>query len=198
MTYPSLSGTSVDRDFVELPSQLYEHWLSEPEVLNKFAVHCETGEPISENALGKIKKAKNFNQGFMTTEYLACALVDLQLHELKQGDNFDADQFEEDALRQINMPSEIVMRHRLPHFQHLFSGDGYAAGYYSYMWSEVMDCDAFKAFQESGDVFNPELASKLKKFIYSSGGTLLPENAYQEFRGRQPSVEPLLEKRGLK
>ncbi|MGH1349605.1 MAG: M3 family metallopeptidase [Methyloligellaceae bacterium] len=198
VTYPGLSGTNVDRDFVELPSQLYEHWLSEPEVLNKFAVHYETGEAISESLLVKVNSARNFNQGFMTTEYLACALVDLQLHETVLDDSFDVEHFEADALQQLKMPSEIVMRHRLPHFQHLFSGESYASGYYSYMWSEVMDCDAFKAFEESGDVFNSDLALKLKKYIYSSGGTMDPEEAYQAFRGRQPSVEALLDKRGLK
>ncbi len=198
VTYPVLSGTSVDRDFVELPSQLYEHWLSEEEILNKFAIHSETQKVISKDLLDKITKARTFNQGFMTTEYLACALVDLKLHEIKPDEGFDADKFEADTLSELGMPSEIVMRHRLPHFQHLFSGDGYASGYYSYMWSEVMDCDAFKAFEESGNVFDSDLAVRLKKFIYSSGGSLHPEDAYRDFRGREPSVEALLEKRGLK
>ena len=197
VTYPSLSGTSVVRDFVELPSQLYEHWLAEPEVLQKYAIHSETKEIIPESLMKKLLSAKNYGQGFMTIEYLSCAILDIELHENSQPEDFNIQSFEKKALEGIGMLDEIVMRHRLPHFSHLFAGGGYASGYYSYMWSEVMDADAFSAFKETGDAFNPEMAEKLKKYIYSSGGKFDPEVAYQKFRGKKPSVEALLENRGL-
>ena len=198
VTYPKISGTSVARDFVELPSQLYEHWLEEPEVLGRSAVHYRTGEAIPEDLLQKLIAARNFNQGFQTVEYVASALVDLEAHLLEDTDGFDAGAFEADILRQIDMPEAIFMRHRMPHFSHVFSGDGYSAGYYSYLWSEVMDADAFSAFEEAGDIFDPEIASKLAQNIYSAGGSQDPADAYKAFRGRMPDIDALLEKRGLK
>ncbi len=197
VTYPSLSGTSVKRDFVELPSQLYEHWLLTPEILRTYARHAVTGEPMSDDLLKRLLEARKFDQGFSTVEYVACAIVDLELHEaptVKAA--FDVDKAEADLLARIGMPSEIVLRHRPTHFLHLFAG-GYAAGYYSYLWSEVMDADAFSAFEETGDVFDPKMAEKLHRYIYSSGGSLDPAEAYRAFRGRMPAIEALLEKRGL-
>ncbi|GAA0781785.1 M3 family peptidase [Roseibium denhamense] len=197
VTYPMISGTSVPRDFVELPSQLYEHWLSEPEILSKYAVHYKTGEPIPRSLLDKVLSASNFNQGFQTVEYTSSALIDLELHLLDDPDTLDTGSFEKQELEKLGMPSAITLRHRIPHFQHIFSGDGYSAGYYSYMWSEVMDADAFGAFEEKGDIFDKETAAKLLKHIYSAGGRPDPEETYVAFRGRPPKIDALLEKRGL-
>ncbi|WP_205514294.1 M3 family metallopeptidase [Stappia sp. BW2] len=197
VTYPIISGTSVSRDFVELPSQLYEHWLSQPEVLSKYAVHYKTGEPMPEALLDKLLAAANFNQGFATVEYTASALMDLELHQLDAPSELDIAAFEKEELGKIGMPRAITMRHRIPHFQHVFSGDGYSAGYYSYMWSEVMDADAFEAFEEKDNVFDPETAEKLLTHIYSAGGRQDPEAAYLAFRGRSPRIDALLEKRGF-
>ncbi|MEM1372291.1 MAG: M3 family metallopeptidase, partial [Pseudomonadota bacterium] len=193
--YPSLSGTSVSRDFVELPSQLYEHWLSEPDVLRKFALHYKTGKPIPKALLQRVLKAQNFNQGFATVEYTACALVDMDLHAKAPAKAIKPSAFEKATLKKYGMPPEIVMRHRLPHFMHIMGG--YSAGYYSYMWSEVMDADAFAAFKEAGDIFDPKTAQRLKDHIYSSGNTNDPEDAYLAFRGRQPSIKGLLKQRGF-
>ena len=197
VTYPLISGTSVARDFVELPSQLYEHWLEQPEVLHRFALHAETGEPMPEALLGKVLAARRFNQGFATVEYASSALVDLDLHLLSDTDDIDVIAFEQAALERIGMPAAVVMRHRTPHFQHIFSGDGYASGYYSYLWSEVLDADAFEAFVETGDIFDPATAERLHDAIYSAGYRRDPAEAYAAFRGRMPSIEPLLRKRGL-
>jgi len=197
VTYPIISGTSVARDFVELPSQLYEHWLSQPQVLSKYAVHYKTGEAMPAELLEKLLAAANFNQGFATVEYTASALVDLELHLIGDPTELDTGAFEKEALGRIGMPGAITMRHRIPHFQHIFSGDGYSAGYYSYMWSEVMDADAFEAFEEKGDVFDRETAGKLLTYIYSAGGRQDPEEAYLAFRGRAPRIDALLEKRGF-
>lgn len=196
-TYPSLAGTAVPRDFVELPSQLYEHWLGEPEVLSKFALHVKSGKPMPKALLKKLKAADTFNQGFGTVEYLSCALLDMDLHakSADAAEKLDIAKFEDEALSAIDMPREIVMRHRLPHFTHITGG--YAAGYYSYMWSEVMDADAFQAFKEAGDIFDKKTARKLKKHIYSAGNTRDPEALWLAFRGRPPHVEGLLKKRGL-
>ncbi|MBA5776416.1 M3 family metallopeptidase [Stappia sp. F7233] len=196
VTYPTISGTSVARDFVELPSQLYEHWLSQPEVLSRYAVHYRTGEPMPEALLDRLLAARNFNQGFATVEYLASALYDLDVHS-RSGGIGDITELEAETLTRIGMPEEIVMRHRPAHFAHVFSGDGYSSGYYSYMWSEVMDADAFMAFEEKGDIFDPETAARLKDFIYSAGGRDDPAEAYLKFRGRMPDAGPLLKKRGL-
>ena len=192
-----ISGTSVSRDFVELPSQLYEHWLAEPEVLSKFAVHYKTGEKMPAELLEKLLAAANFNKGFETVEYTASALVDLELHLLDQPGSLDTADFETQVMDRIGMPPAIIMRHRIPHFQHVFSGDGYSAGYYSYMWSEVMDADAFGAFKEAGDIFDPETAQRLLTHIYSAGGRPDPEETYIAFRGRAPKIDSLLEKRGF-
>ena len=196
VTYPTLSGTSVERDFVELPSQLYEHWFMRPEVLRKFGRHYKTGKPVPESLLEKIKAARNFNQGFATVEYLGSAIIDLELHVLKDVEGLDVDKFEKKVLGKIGMLPEIGMRHRIPHFQHIIGG--YASGYYSYMWSEVMDADAFEAFEEAGNVFDKATAKRLYTSIYSAGGTQDPADAYVAFRGRLPTSDALLEKRGLK
>jgi peptidyl-dipeptidase Dcp len=195
VTYPSVAGTSVEKDFVELPSQLYEHWLLRPEVLSRFARHYKTRAPVPPALLARLKAARNFNQGFKTVEYLAAAIVDLDLHTLADPAGLDVDRFEKETLARIGMPREIVMRHRIPHFQHIMGG--YAAGYYSYLWSEVMDADAFRAFEEAGDVFEPKLARRLHDNIYSAGGRRDAADAYVAFRGRLPATQALLEKRGL-
>lgn len=197
VTYPRVAGTGVAQDFVELPSQLYEHWLFEPEVLEKYAVHYKTGEPLPKALLEKILAAKNFNQGFATVEYLASAIVDMEIHSLKDPSALDVGAFEKEILGQIKMPEAMIMRHRIPHFQHCFSGDHYSAGYYSYMWSEVMDADAFDAFKEAGNIFDHETAKKLHDHIYSAGGSKEPELLYTAFRGRMPTVDALLKKRGF-
>lgn len=196
VTYPSVSGTGVSRDFVELPSQLYEHWLTVPEILKTYAVHYHTGEAMPQALLDKVLAADTFNSGFATVEFTSSALVDMAFHTAKEPVS-DPMAVEAKVLREIGMPSSIVMRHRTPHFQHVFAGDGYSAGYYSYMWSEVLDADAFEAFEETGDVFNADVAEKLKTQIYSSGGSVDPEDAYKAFRGKLPSPEALLRGRGL-
>ncbi len=197
VTYGSLSGTSVERDFVELPSQLYEHWLEADEVLAKFARHHETGEAMPNALIEKIKAAQNFNQGFATVEYLASALVDMAFHSPKYESGSDPIAFQKQVLAELGLPRAIEMRHQSPHFQHVFSGDGYSAGYYSYMWSEVLDADAFTAFEETGNVFDPAVAEKLKTFIYSAGGQRDGDDAYLAFRGKMPTPEGLLRQRGL-
>jgi peptidyl-dipeptidase Dcp len=197
VTYPLLAGTSVSSDFVELPSQLYEHWLEVPAILQKYARHARTGEPMPQALLDRLLATRTFNQGFATVEYTACALVDLDIHALPDAAKLDVSQFERDDLERIHMPAEIVMRHRLPHFQHLFSGGGYAAGYYSYMWSEVLDADAFEAFAETGNAFDQATAQRLRDYIYSAGNLRDPAEAYKAFRGRLPAVDALLKKRGL-
>jgi peptidyl-dipeptidase Dcp len=195
VTYPSVSGTGVSRDFVELPSQLYEHWLTVPEILKTYAVHFETGEPMPQALLDKVLAARNFNAGFNTVEFTSSALVDMAFHTRPAVEDPMAVQAE--VLEKIGMPASIVMRHATPHFQHVFAGDGYSAGYYSYMWSEVLDADAFSAFEETGNAFDPETARKLKDHIYSVGGSVDPKDAYKAFRGKMPSPEALLKKRGL-
>lgn len=197
VTYPLLAGTAVPSDFVELPSQLYEHWLEVPEILQKYARHARTGEPMPKALLDRLLATRTYGQGFATVEYTACALVDLDLHGLKEPAGLDVTAFERDDLARLDMPAEIVMRHRLPHFQHLFSGGGYAAGYYSYMWSEVLDADAFEAFEETGNAFDPATAQRLRDFIYGAGNLRDPAEAYKAFRGRLPAVDALLKKRGL-
>ena len=197
VTYPLLSGTAVPSDFVELPSQLYEHWLEVPEILRDYARHYRTGEPMPKGLLDRLLATRTYGQGFATVEYTACALVDLDIHTLPKPETLDVSEFERDDLERIAMPAEIVMRHRLPHFQHLFSGGGYAAGYYSYMWSEVLDADAFEAFEETGNAFDAETAQRLRQFIYGAGNLRDPAEAYKAFRGRLPTVDALLKKRGL-
>ncbi|KEP70153.1 peptidase M3 [Thioclava dalianensis] len=196
VTYQFLSGTSVARDFVELPSQLYEHWLDVPEVLEKHARHYQTGAAMPQALRDKLEAAATYDQGFSTVEYLGSALVDLDFHA---GAKAPADPMARQAevLAGIGMPHAIRMRHATPHFGHVFSGDGYSSGYYSYMWSEVMDADAFEAFEETGDAFDPVMAAKLESAILSRGNSRPPEELYTEFRGRMPGVEPLLKGRGL-
>jgi len=195
VTYPSVSGTGVSRDFVELPSQLYEHWLTVPEILTKYAVHFETGAPMPQALLDKVLAARSFNSGFTTVEFTSSALVDMAFHTRAPVE--DPMVVQREVLAHIGMPSSIVMRHATPHFSHVFSGDGYSAGYYSYMWSEVLDADAFDAFLETGDAFNAETAQKLKDNIYSVGGSIDPEEAYTRFRGKLPSPDAMLRKKGL-
>jgi peptidyl-dipeptidase Dcp len=195
VTYEMVSGTSVARDFVELPSQLYEHWLEVPEVLGAFATHVETGAPMPQEMLDKVLGAANFDMGFQTVEYVASALVDLSFHE--GAPPADPMQRQAEVLEEIGMPRAIGMRHATPHFAHVFAGDGYSSGYYSYMWSEVMDADAFAAFEEAGDAFDPETARQLETHILSTGGSVEAADLYERFRGRLPGVEALLKGRGL-
>ncbi|MDE4099852.1 M3 family metallopeptidase [Phaeobacter gallaeciensis] len=195
VTYESISGTSVARDFVELPSQLYEHWLEVPEVLSKFATHAETGAPMPKEMLDKVLGAATYDMGFQTVEYVASALVDLAFHDGAAPADPMARQAE--VLAEIGMPHAITMRHATPHFAHVFSGDGYSSGYYSYMWSEVMDADAFAAFEEAGGAFDPERAKALEEHILSTGGSKDPAELYTAFRGRLPGVDALLKGRGL-
>ncbi|QFT82607.1 Peptidyl-dipeptidase dcp [Roseovarius sp. THAF27] len=195
VTYESISGTSVARDFVELPSQLYEHWLEVPEVLSEFATHAETGEPMPQEMLDKVLGAATYDMGFQTVEYVASAMVDLAFHEGEAPDDPMAKQAE--VLAEMGMPHAIRMRHATPHFAHVFSGDGYSSGYYSYMWSEVMDADAFAAFEEAGGAFDAEKAKALEENILSMGGAREAEELYLAFRGRMPGVEALLKGRGL-
>ena len=197
VTYPSISGTNVASDFVELPSQLYEHWLEQPDVLRRFARHYQTGAPIPEELLQKLVAARNFDQGFATVEYLGSAIVDLDFHSMTTPAAIDPAAFEANTLARIGMPEMIAMRHRPPHFDHVFAGGYYAAAYYSYMWSEVLDADAFEAFAETGDIFDPATAKRLRETIYAAGGAQDPGEAYTAFRGRLPSPEALLRKRGL-
>jgi peptidyl-dipeptidase Dcp len=194
--YPSLSGTSVARDYVEFPSQLLEHWLSTPEVLNRFALHYQTGKPIPSALVDKIEKASTFNQGFATVEYLASALVDMKLH-LAGEQTIDPDAFERDTLKALGMPSEIVMRHRTPQFGHVFSGDGYSAGYYSYLWSDTLSADAWEAFTEAGGPYDKAVAKRLHDDVFSAGNTVDPAEAYRAFRGRDPGIAALMRKRGF-
>ncbi len=194
--YPSQSGTAVRRDFVEFPSQIFEHWLAVPETLRRHARHYQTGEPLPDDLLQRLLAARNFNQGFATVEYTACALLDLALHARDAAAPLDIAAFERDFLAGIGMPAEIGLRHRPAHFQHLFAGSGYAAGYYAYMWAEVLDADGFAAFDEAGDPFAPELAASLKA-IYSAGDTADPMGLYENFRGRAPRIAALLAQRGL-
>jgi peptidyl-dipeptidase Dcp len=197
VVYPSLSGTSVFTDFVELPSQLYEHWQEQPQVLRQFARHYQTGEPLPDDLLKRFLAARKFNQGFATVEFVSSALIDLEFHTQPASTITDVRAFERAELDKIGMPAEISLRHRPQQFGHVFSGDHYAAGYYSYMWSEVMDADAFGAFEEAGDIFDPEVAKRLHDDIYSSGGSVDPEEAYVAFRGREPEPDALLRRRGL-
>ncbi len=195
VTYESISGTSVARDFVELPSQLYEHWLEVPEVLAKYATHAETGEVMPADMLKRLLAAQTYDAGFNTVEYIASALVDLAFHRGSAPADPMAQQAE--VLAGIGMPHAIGMRHATPHFAHVFSGDGYASGYYSYMWSEVMDADAFAAFEEAGGAFDADMAAKLEKHILSAGGSQDAAEAWMAFRGAMPGVEALLKGRGL-
>jgi peptidyl-dipeptidase Dcp len=197
VTYPTVACTSVLTDWVELPSQLYEHWFEQPEMLRKFARHYKTGEPIPEALVEKLMAAKNFDRGCQTLEYISSAMVDLDLHLLQSAEGLDVNAFEKRALERLGMPQEIGMRHRPPHHGHVFSGGYYASAYYSYMWSEVLDADAFAAFEETGDIFNPEVAKRLYQNVLSTGGSRDPAELYTAFRGRLPTPDALLKKRGF-
>ncbi|MGZ5235919.1 MAG: M3 family metallopeptidase [Caldimonas sp.] len=197
VTYERLSGTNVLRDFVELPSQLFEHWLEEPEVLKRHARHHATGEPIPDSLIGKLHAARHFNQGYETVRYTASALVDMAAHARRDEAVADVVAFERAELERIGLPSGIGLNHRLTHFQHLFSGSGYAAGYYVYLWAEVLDADGFEAFVEAGNPFDAAVAKRLVRFIYSAGNSIEPGAAYRAFRGRAATPEPMLKQRGL-
>jgi len=195
--YERLAGTSVLRDFVELPSQLFEHWLSEEVVLKKHARHYQTNDVIPDALIGKMRLARTFNQGYDAATFCASGLLDVKLHMKTNMDGLDLAEFEKTELAAIDLPPQITMRHRLPHFMHLFNSAGYASQYYVYLWAEVLDADAYDAFKEAGNPFDEATAQRLLKFIYSSGGTMQPMRAYEAFRGRAPTVEPMLRKKGL-
>ncbi len=196
VTYPSVAGTAVPRDYVEFPSQLLEHWLPTPEVLQRFALHYQTGKPIPQALVDKITRSATFNQGFATVEYLSAALVDMKLH-LAGDKKIDADAFERETLAQLGMPKEIVMRHRMPHFLHIFSSDSYSAGYYSYLWSDVLTADAYGAFVEGKGPYDRAVAERLRKYVFSVGNTTDPAEGYRSFRGREPKIDALMKKRGF-
>jgi peptidyl-dipeptidase Dcp len=196
VSYPSLSGTSVARDYVEFPSQLLEHWVLVPEVLNRFATHYRTGQPIPAELVAKIERSKQFNQGFATVEYLASALIDMKLH-LAGGTRINPDAFERETLAALGMPREIVMRHRTPQFLHIFSGDGYSAGYYSYLWADTLTADAWEAFLEAGGPWDQEVARRLAENVFRRGNTVDPAEAYRAFRGRDAGIDALMRKRGF-
>ncbi|HEV8702093.1 MAG TPA: M3 family metallopeptidase [Candidatus Polarisedimenticolia bacterium] len=198
VNYPSLSGTDVARDFVEFPSQLLEHWMSVPEILNRFALHYKTGKPIPKDLVEKIDRASKFNQGFITVEYLAGALVDMKLHLAATADGtIDPQVFERETLTALGMPKEIVMRHRTTQFSHIFSSDGYSAGYYSYLWSDTLSADAWEAFVEAGGPYDKAVAKRLRDNVFSTGNTIDPAEDYRNFRGRDPGIAALMRKRGL-
>ncbi len=194
--YPSQSGTNVARDYVEFPSQVNEHWLSTPEVLNRFAVHVETGKPLPQELVDKIELAGTFNEGFGTVEFLASALIDMKLH-LAGDVQIDPDKFERETLAALGMPKEIVMRHRTPHFSHIFSSDGYSAGYYSYLWADALTADAAEAFDEAGSFYDPKVAKSLHDNVMSVGDTIDPAEGFRRFRGRDVDTSALLRKRGF-
>jgi peptidyl-dipeptidase Dcp len=196
VTYPSLSGTNVYTDYVEFPSQLLEFWLATPEVLQNFALHYRSGKPIPQDLVNKIQKASTFNEGFATTEYLASALIDMELH-LAEIPTTDPDQFEKVELSKLGMPKEIVMRHRTPQFGHIFSSDQYSAGYYSYLWADVLTADGYQAFLEGKGPYDTDIAKRLIANVFSVGNTIDPEEGYRKFRGRDPQVAALMRKRGL-
>ena len=195
VTYPSLAGTSTATDFVEFPSQVNEHWLSTPEVLSRFLVNAK-GQPMPAALAAKIEKASTFNQGFAVTEFMASALIDMKLH-LAGGADIDPDAFERDTLKELGMPEELVMRHRTPQFGHVFSSDGYAAGYYSYFWSEVLDQDAYQAFVEAGGPYDKTVSKRFFDDILSVGNTVDPADAFRKFRGRDPKIDAYLRAKGF-
>jgi peptidyl-dipeptidase Dcp len=196
VNYPALAGTRVARDYVEFPSQLLEHWLSTPEILNRYALHYQTGKPIPQALVDKIKNADKFNQGFDTVEYLSSALIDMKLH-LAGDQKIDPDKFERETLAALGMPSEIVMRHRTPQFNHVFSSDGYSAGYYSYLWSDTLTADAWEAFTEAGGPWDQAVAKRLIDNVFSVGNTIDPADGYRAFRGRDAGIAALMRKRGF-
>jgi peptidyl-dipeptidase Dcp len=196
VTYPSLSGTNVDRDYVEFPSQLLEHWLATPEVLDRYARHCRSGEPIPRELVRKIERAARFNKGFENVEYLSSALVDMRMH-LEPAKVRDIEAFERETLESLGMPRQMVMRHRLPHFGHLFSSDAYSAGYYSYLWADTLSADAFEAFTEAGGAYDKAVARRLREHVFSAGNTVDPAEGYRAFRGRDARIDALMRRRGF-
>jgi peptidyl-dipeptidase Dcp len=196
VTYPSLAGTAVSRDYVEFPSQLLERWLSTPEVLDHYALHYKTGKPIPKELVKKIAKSDTFNQGFLTVEYLSSALIDMKLH-LAGDKPIDARAFEKETLAALGMPQEMVMRHRTAQFNHVFSGDGYSAGYYSYLWSDTISADAYEAFTEAGGPYDKAIARRLYEKVFSVGNTVDPAEGYRAFRGKDAGIGPLMKKRGF-
>jgi peptidyl-dipeptidase Dcp len=197
VTYPSLSGTNVARDYVEFPSQINEHWLSTPEVLNQFALHYQTGKPIPKELVGKIKNAEKFNQGFETTEFLASALVDMKLHMIANPGDIDPDAFERQTMAELGMPDELPMRHRTPQFGHIFSGEGYAAGYYSYLWADSLTANGWEAFLEGKGAFDAAVAKRFYDYVLSLGNTIDPAEGYRKFRGRDVDTNALMRDRGF-
>lgn len=196
VNYPTLSGTNVATDYVEFPSQILERWLSTPEVLSKYALHYQTGKPMPQELLAKINNAAKFNQGFATVEYLSSALIDMKLH-LAGDTDIDPDKFEKETLASMNMPKELVMRHRTPQFGHIFSDDGYSAGYYSYLWSDVISSDAYEAFTEAGGPYDKNVCKRLHDYVFSVGGTIEESEAYRKFRGKDPDKMALMRVRGF-
>ena len=198
-TFAGLAGTSVLRDFVELPSQLMEHWISEPAVLHQHARHVKTGEPVPEAMLAKLKASRTYGLGMATVEYASCALLDQRLHALpaEQLASLDIAAMEASVLQELGMPQGIILRHRPAHFSHLFASSGYAAAYYCYLWAEVLDADAFQAFKEAGDIFDPATAARVREHVYSAGNMDDPGELYRKFRGRDPGTTPMLIKKGL-
>jgi peptidyl-dipeptidase Dcp len=199
VSYPSLAGTAVARDYVEFPSQLLEYWLSTPEVLDRFARHVTTGKPMPRELVEKIERAATFNQGFATTEYLASALVDMKLHltAAQGGVSIDPDRFERETLGALGMPKELVMRHRTPQFNHVFSSDGYSAAYYSYLWADTLTADAWEAFTEAGGAWDAEVAERLRRNVFTVGNTIDPADGYRAFRGRDANIAALMRDRGF-
>jgi len=196
VNYPSVSGTRVARDYVELPSQILEHWLATPEILDRYALHYQTGKPIPQALVEKIRNADKFNQGFDSVEYLSSALIDMKLH-LAGAQTIDADKFERETLAALGMPAEIVMRHRTPQFMHVFGSDGYSAGYYSYLWSDTLTADAWEAFTEAGGPWDKAVAKRLSDHVFSVGNTVDPADGYRGFRGRDAGIDALMRKRGF-
>jgi peptidyl-dipeptidase Dcp len=195
VTYRSLSGTNVARDYVEFPSQILERWLETPEVLNRYALHVKTGKPLPRALVEKIQRASTFNEGFATVEYLSAAIVDMKFH-LAGGAPIDPDAFEKETLAALGMPRQIVMRHRPTQFAHVFGSDGYSAGYYSYLWADTISADAYEAFTEAKGPYDPAVARKLHALL-SLGNTVDPADAYRAFRGRDPGIAALMRKRGF-
>jgi peptidyl-dipeptidase Dcp len=194
VNYPGLAGTP--RDFVEYPSQVHEQWVLTRPILDKFAHHYKTGKAMPQALVDKVTRSAKFNQGYTTVEYLSSAIVDMEMH-IKPDGVIDPETFEKETLERIGAPREVAMRHRLPQFNHLFASDAYSAGYYSYLWSEVMDADTREAFAEAGDPFDPTVAGKMRKFILAPGNTVDRAEGYRQFRGRDPDVGALLKKRGF-
>jgi peptidyl-dipeptidase Dcp len=195
-TYLTISGTNVARDFVELPSQIMEHWAAEPEVMKVYAKHFQTGEIIPQELIDKIQKGGTFNQGFVTSEFIAAAILDMDFHTIQKAGEFDVNNFEKQSMDKIGLISAIIPRYRSTYFAHAFSW-GYSAGYYAYTWAEVLDADAFEAFRETGEIFNPSVAKSFRTNILEKGNTDEPMKLYFNFRGKEPGIEPLLKNRGL-